>query len=99
MAVLAGCRKRLEVKQTIVPGLQGAVASGTDNFFVPAFEGEAAVPIVVEFLGQPIHRHMATIAGHGLAIGSRLVGKLVPMDILVATRAVPGCSAERQFGS
>ena len=97
MAILAGCRQRLEVKQAIVARLQGAMASRTGHFFVPALEGETAVPIVIEFLGQPIHRHMATIAGHRLAIGSRLVGKLVPVDILVATRTVPFCSAERQF--
>ena len=76
------------MKQAIVAGLKGAVASRTGHSLVAALEGETAVPVVIEFLGQPIHRHMAAVAGHKSAIGSRLVGKLLTMNILVATRAV-----------
>ena len=90
MAFLAGYRQWFEVKQAIVAGLQGAVASRTGHSLVAALEGETAVPVVVEFLGQPIHRHMAAVAGHKPTIGSRLVGKLLAMNILVAPGAVFG---------
>ena len=78
------------MKQAIVAGLQWAMASRTGHSLVAALEGETAVPVMIKFLGQPIHRHMAAVAGHEPAIGSRLVGKLVTMDILVAPGAVFG---------
>ena len=86
------------MKKAVVAGLQGAVASCAGHPFVTPFECEAAVPVVVEFLGQPVHGHVTTLAGYGLAVGGRLIGEQAPVHILVATGAMPGRPAEGYLG-
>ena len=86
------------MEKAVVAELQGTVASRTGHRFVPPLECEAAVPVVVEFLGQPVHGHVATFAGHDLAVGGRLSREQTPVHILVATGAMPGRTAERHPG-
>jgi hypothetical protein len=85
------------VEKAIVTGFQGTVAGHAGHFFVATFESEAAVPVVIEFFGQPVHGIMATITGDRLAVGGHLIRKLVPVYVLVATGAVADYSGERHF--
>lgn len=88
MTFLTGNRQRLEVQQAIVAGFHGKMARGAGHSFMAAGQGKSAVSVVVEFFGKPIDGHMATVAGDRRTVGRQLVGKLAPVDILVAAGAL-----------
>ncbi len=98
MALPARDGQRLEVEQAVVGWIHGPVAGSAGGPFVPTFKAETAVPVVIEFFGQPIHRHVAAVAGDGCAVGGALVCELATVDILVANPAFTGRPAESHSG-
>jgi hypothetical protein len=70
-------------------------------FVVATHQGEAAVLVVIEFFGQPVHRHVAPITGHGQAVVRPTIFELAPVGVLVTHPALPRHSpeAEARFGA